>query len=132
MFNFLKRKEHKVDVEETLKQFVSLTLNDDKLSMPLYIPEIEQESDAEKLGIGPLVYIWNVDHAAGTYSLSVNGKCVGYLLEAFIPRTHPSFSEIRDKAMQIISDVSINCVSETIKKTGLMPDVLFNSLNSES
>jgi len=53
-----------------------------------------------------------VDHKAGTYSLSINGKVMGYLLE-------------------IISEPSKDSVSKNIQETGLMPDLLFGSINKD-
>ncbi|MEH3408763.1 hypothetical protein POW88_12110 [Enterobacter quasiroggenkampii] len=73
----------------------------------------------------PLIYIWNVDRAASTFSLSVNGKAIAHLLEPFVPREDPEYVEIRDETMKVISEVSTQSVLATIEKTGLMPDVLF-------
>ncbi|HGN0024230.1 TPA: hypothetical protein ACKRFQ_000293 [Proteus mirabilis] len=40
-------------------------------------------------------------------------------------REDPAYVEIRDEAMQVISEASMQSVLATIEKTGLMPDVLF-------
>ena len=129
MFNFLKKKKSEVNSKEsikiTVKQFVALLLNDEKLSMPVYLPEIRLVSDGDKLGVGPLIYVWNVEHTTSSFSLSINGKCVGHLLETFISREDPAFVEIRDETMKIISEHSLRAVQATIRKTGVMPDVLF-------
>lgn len=130
MFKFLKKKS-KENAKITVNQFVALLLNDEKLSMPVYLPEIRLVSDCDKLGISPLIYIWNVDHTTNSFSLSVNGKCVGYLLENFISRDDPSFIEIRDETMNIVSKLSLGAVQSTIRKTGLMPDILFDDFSKK-
>ena len=129
MFGFFKKK--KPDAEPgqaprlTAQQFIALTLSDEKLSMPVYLPGIRSEAECDELGLWPLIYIWNVDRSAGTFSLSVNGKTIAHLLEPFVPREDPAFVEIRDEAMKVISGASTRSVLATIEKTGLMPDVLF-------
>ncbi|HHA1905414.1 TPA: hypothetical protein ACOEP7_001222 [Enterobacter asburiae] len=134
MFGFFKKK--KPDAEPgqgprlTAKQFIALTLSDEKLSMPVYLPGIRSEAECNDLGLWPLIYIWNVDRTAGTFSLSVNGKAIAHLLEPFVPREDPAYIQIRDEAMKVIAEASTQSVLATIKKTGLMPDVLF-AYNSE-
>jgi len=86
--------------------------------MPVYRPGIRSEVECDELGLWPLIYIWNVDRSAGSFSLSVNGKAIAHLLE-------PAYVEIRDEAMKEISEASTRSVLATIEKTGLMPDVLF-------
>ncbi|MCU7369295.1 hypothetical protein RAC90_10270 [Pantoea sp. CS_6] len=129
MFEFLRKKRPETepgqDCSITAKQFIALTLSDEKLSMPVYLPGIRNEDDCENIGLGPLIYIWNVDPAAGTFSLSVNGKAIGHLLEPFVPRDNPAYVEIRDEAMKVIAEVSTQSVLKTIEKTGIMPDTLF-------
>ena len=44
--------------------------------MPVYRPAIHSEAECEDLELWPLIYIWNVDSATGTFSLSVNGKAL--------------------------------------------------------
>lgn len=73
----------------------------------------------------PEADIWNVDHAAGTFSLYINGKAIAHLLEPFVPRDKPAYAEIRDEAMKVIAEVSTQSVLTIIEETGLMPDVLF-------
>lgn len=129
MFGFFKMKKAGVTAENaekiTPRQFAALLLNDERLMMPVYLPEICNESDGDNLGVGPLVYIWNVDYAARSFSLSVNGKCVSHLLKTFIAREDAEFEVIRDETMRIISDLSLRSVQTTIQETGVMPDVLF-------
>ncbi|NTX79605.1 hypothetical protein FCL49_11920 [Serratia proteamaculans] len=129
MFGFFRKKRPETEPGQassiTAKQFIALTLSDEKLSMPVYLPGIRNEDDCEDIGLGPLIYIWNVDRAAGTFSLSVNGKAIAHLLELFLPRDNPAYVEIRDEAMKIIAEVSTQSVLTTIEKTGLMPDILF-------
>lgn len=129
MFGFFKK--NKPDAETgqcprlTANQFIALTLSDEKLSMPVYLPGIRSEAECDELGLWPLIYIWNVDRAAGTFSLSVNGKAIAYLLEPFVPREDPAYVEIRAEAMKVISGASTRSVLAMVEKTGLMPDVLF-------
>lgn len=96
-----------------------------RISMPVYLPGIRQESDAEMLRLGPMIYVWNIDHTKGSFSLSVNGKSVAHLLETFVSREDPYFFEICDKTMKVIAEVSTQSVLTTLEKTGLMPDILF-------
>lgn len=93
--------------------------------MPVYLPGIRSEAECDDLGLWPLIYIWNVDRAACTFSLSVNGKAIAHLLEPFVPREDPAYVEIRDEAMKVISEASTQSVLAMVEKTGLMPDVLF-------
>ncbi|WP_410012753.1 hypothetical protein [Sodalis sp. C49] len=94
MFGFFRKKRPETEPGQgssiTAKQFIALTLSDEKLSMPVYLPGIRNEDDCEDIGLGPLIYIWNVDRAAGTFSLSVNGKAIAHLLEPFVPRDNPA------------------------------------------
>lgn len=129
MFGFFRKKRSETEPGQgssfTAKQFIALTLSDGKLSMPVYLPGIRKEADCEDIGLGPLIYIWNLDRAAGTFSLSVNGKAIAHLLEPYVPRDDPAYFEIRDEAMNVIAEVSTQSVLTTIEETGLMPDVLF-------
>ncbi|EPP1034592.1 hypothetical protein ACULWP_003969 [Cronobacter turicensis] len=129
MFGFFRKKRPETEPEQrssiTAKQFIALMLSDEKLSMSVYLPGIRKEEDCEDIGLGPLIYIWNVDRAAGTFSLSVNGKAIDHLLEPFMPPDSPAYVEIRYEAMKVIAEVSTRSVLTTIDKTGLMPDVLF-------
>lgn len=72
-----------------------------------------------------VIYIWNVDRAAGSFSLSVNGKAIAQLLETFVSHKDPAYVEIRDEAMKMISEASTQSVLSTIEKTALMSDILF-------
>lgn len=129
MFGFFKKK--KTDAEPgqgprlTAKQLIALTLSDEKLSMPVYLPGTCSEAECDELGLWPLIYIWDMDRSAGTFSLSVNGKAIAHLLEPFVPREDPAYAEIRDEAMKVISGASTRSVLAMVEKTGLMPDVLF-------
>lgn len=100
----------------TANQFIALTLNDEKLSMPVYLPGIRSEAECDDLGLWPLIYIWNVDRAACTFSLSVNGKAIAHLLEPFVPREDPAYVEIRDEAMKVISEASTQSVLAMVEK----------------
>lgn len=129
MFGFFKKTKPDAELGQgprlTAKQFIALTLSDEKLSMPVYLPGIRSEAECDEMGLWPLIYIWNVDRATGTFSLSVNGKAIAHLLEPLVPREDPAYVEIRDEAMKVISESSTRSVLATVEKTGLMPDVLF-------
>lgn len=129
MFGFFKKTKPDAELGQgprlTAKQFIALTLSDEKLSMPVYLPGIRSEAECDEMGLLPLIYIWNVDRATGTFSLSVNGKAIAHLLEPLVPREDPTYVEIRDEAMKVISESSTRSVLATVEKTGLMPDVLF-------
>ncbi|EAA2596679.1 hypothetical protein DNM18_25520 [Salmonella enterica subsp. enterica] len=118
MFGFFRKKRPETGPGQvssiTAKQFIILTLSDEKLSMPVYLPGIRNEDDCENIGLGPLIYIWNVDRAVGTFSLSVNGNAIGHLLEPFVPRDNPAYVEIRDEAMKVIAEVSTQSVLTTL------------------
>lgn len=130
MFSFLRKKSKDESTngspKVTVEQFITLILNDERLMLPIYIPEFRLISDSEKLGIGPLVYIWNVNHDTNSFSLSVNGNCVAHLLETFVSRDAPEFVEFRDKAMSAVSEASLPAVQRLVYESGLMPDVLFS------
>lgn len=130
MFSFLRKNKQQTPRNETpkisVRQFTTLLLNDEKIMFPVYLPELRLLSDSDNLGIAPLIYIWNVSHSTGSFSLSVNGKCVGHLLETFVSRGSPDFQVYRDEAMKVISDVSLKTVQKIIHDTGLMPDELFS------
>lgn len=64
---------------------IALTLSDEKLSMPVYLSGIRNEDDWEDIGLGPLIFIWNVGRVAEPFSLSVNGKAIAHLFEPFVP-----------------------------------------------
>ncbi|EKM5719247.1 hypothetical protein WIC93_10625 [Enterobacter cloacae] len=129
MFRFFRKKKPDAAPGQgprlTANQFIALTLSDEKLSTPVYLPGISSEAECDDLGLWPLIYIWNVNRTAGTFSLSVNGKAIAHLLEPFVAREDPAYVEIRDEAMKVISESSTRSVLATIEKTGLMPDVLF-------
>ena len=94
MFGFFKNRKPEAETGQgprlTANQFIALTLSDEKLTMPVYLPGISSETECEGLGLWPLIYIWNVDRAVGTFSLSVNGKAMAHLLEPFVPREDPA------------------------------------------
>jgi len=47
-----------MDRKEMVSGFLSLIFNDEKLSTPVYIGDIESEEDADSREILPLLYIW--------------------------------------------------------------------------
>ena len=128
MFDFLKKKkpqEQQSTQKHIVEAFLSRTLSDETLSLPVWLPEIESEDDANNIGLAPMVYIWNVDDESGTCSISVNGKCVGHLLESFIPRSDPRFNDTRDEIMRVLNQSSVSVITHMVSQSGLSVKTLF-------
>lgn len=125
MFNLFKKKYDPIEQKALVTDFLSLILNNEKLSMPVYVHDIETEQDAEEKEILPLIYLWNENRENNSFSLSVNGKIVGYLLEPFCSREHPQFAEIRDETMRVLSIASQKAVVSACEESGGFPSELF-------
>ncbi|MCG7884229.1 MAG: hypothetical protein JAY96_21875 [Candidatus Thiodiazotropha endolucinida] len=91
----------------------------------VYLPHITSEEDANEIAIAPIVYIWNENRKARSFTVSVNGKAIGCILEEILPRTHPEFSNVRDYVLNIIADISNRTVLETCNRLGMFPSELF-------
>ena len=122
---FFKKKEKELDKHQIVSSLLSYIINDKKLSYPLYLHEITCEEDAENLGLYPIVYVWNENREAGSFSISINGKAVGHLLEAVVPREHSQFNTIRDETMLALSKAANESVVSTCEAAGLYPSDLF-------
>lgn len=107
------------EVQAITDRFITNLMSDKELIAPVHLPFLKTEADAEQLGLAPMVYIWNIDPESQTYSLSVNGKCVGHLLEAYIRRSDPKFEVVRDEAMQIIKKRSIAVIARNSLIVGM-------------
>jgi len=120
-----KRSEKNIDKDELVKSLVAYIFNDQKLSMPVYLNEIQSEQDADSLGLYPVIYIWNECRDTGSFSVSINTKPIAHLLEGHIPRSHSNFNQVRDKVASILSNVSQSTVISTCQKVGAYPSDVF-------
>ena len=96
---------------------------------PVFVRGIDSEEEADKNGENlPLVYIWHEFEKDGElhYNISINGTIVAQTLEALVPRSDPRFITLRDKAMAMFRDLSVNSVSAVCARTGQKPSVLFS------
>jgi len=83
--------------------FLSFISNNSKLSKPLYLKQIQSETDVNSLELTPLIYVWNENRKTGLFTVSVNGKTVDYLLEGIVSKEHSQFNAIRDEAISALS-----------------------------
>ncbi len=120
-------KEKKLDTHEITTKMLSLIINDQSLSLPVYLPQIKSEDQAAEIGLGPLVYIWNEDRTKGTFSVSVNGQTVAHLLESIVHRKHSQFNEIRDEIMSVLSKTSQAMIINYCEESGAFPSEIFGT-----
>jgi hypothetical protein len=73
----------------------------------------------------PLIYIWNENRKLGSFTVSVNGSALGYLLEALVPRSNLSFIRIRDESISVIVGLSNKMIVSVCEKTGAFPSDIF-------
>lgn len=128
---FFRRKEAEIDNKTIVSAMLSSMMND-QLLVPVYINDMKTEADAEQLGIVPVVYVWNENRAVGSFSISVNGKAVGHLLEVLVPRSHSKFAPIRDEVMAVVSQVSQETVVSTCRKMGGFPSEIFRGVSLQA
>ena len=103
--------------QEMERQAVGLILN---------CAEVTSEEVASELAhILPLLYIWNEAWPAGTFTLSVNGALLGYLMEALVPREDESFKFIFESVTAALSTAVRDSVIEVCEKAGMPPSLLF-------
>ena len=114
------------EFDTVVKSLLSFILNNDKLSMPVYLSHIHSETDAEEIGMYPVIYIWNESKEKGSFSVSVNTKPIAHLLEGQIPRSHRNFEEIRDKVAQNLSEVLEASIISTCQRLGAYPSDVFS------
>ena len=94
---------------------------------PIYCNEVTSESIAAELADSlPLIYLWNEDLRAGTFSLSINGSLLGYLIEALIPRADESFQVVRDSVMAALAASTRHAVVKACETVGLPPSIAFD------
>lgn len=107
-------------------KLISLIIDDENLSIPIFIEEIRTEQDIDNYNKQlPLVYVWSNKQYNNSFNVSVNGKLVGGILELFCERNDPSFVEIRNEVLTVISDTSRDLVSEICRNTGKLPSEIF-------
>lgn len=104
---------------------LTLIMNDEKLFKPFYLKELKTEADSEMKDDLPLVYLWNEDYTNGTFSLSVNGRIIGKMLESYCIRSDPQFVQIRDEIIKVISETSKQTVVSICSKLGKSPSEIF-------
>lgn len=117
-----------LNIEKISHDLTAYILNDEKLSTPVYLGQLKTEQDAETLDLFPIVYIWNENKEAGTFSVSINGKAVGHILEGAMPRKSPFFDTVRDTVMKNLSQVSQATIIETCQEIGAVPSDIFPSM----
>ena len=117
--------------KEIVEILLSLIINDDYLSVPIYIHEISCEEQAQAFGtLYPLQYAWNeyqTDAGHLGFSFSINGAVVGSMLEPLIPRTNSNFIAIRDEVMSVLSDAGKKTLLTMVEKALLPPSQLLKN-----
>jgi hypothetical protein len=115
-------------VETMTQAFITLAaeVDDGKLLKPVYISWIKTEKDAETNSPLPLIYLWNEDPQAGTFTVTVNGRQVASLLETLLPREHAEFVATRDNIMTVLAKSSTAAVVAACERTGLLPSLGFS------
>ena len=112
---------------------LSLILNDEYLSVPVYIHGMENEEQANYFGnLYPLLYIWNEyinDEGNVGFSFSMNGKVIGSMLEEIVPRTNVNFIIIRDEVMSVLHQTGQKSALVMIEETASLLSNLFKNLN---
>ncbi len=104
---------------------LSIILNDEILFKPVYLKELKTEEEAEIIDELPLVYLWNEDINNGTFSLSINGRIIGRMLESYCSRNDPKFVPRRDEITNVLSDVSKKSVVNICSRLRISPSKIF-------
>lgn len=109
-----------------LKAFMDLLREDPDLLDPRVVIGPRSLADIEvRLGLAPVVFVWGEDRGAGSFAVSVNGKSIEHLLEGLIPRSDPRFGEVRDAAMEALSETSSEAMIKACSAVGCMPSDAF-------
>lgn len=113
--------------EEFLAQSLLVAIiGNNKLSTPVYCPEVKSEADAEAMaGKLPMIYIWNEDRRVGSYTVTINGKYIGSVLEKKVPRTDESFVRIRDAVLYQLREIATKNINATCSMLKIMPSIAF-------
>ncbi|WP_028388768.1 hypothetical protein [Legionella fairfieldensis] len=121
--------------KEIVEILLSLIINDDYLSVPIYIHGINCEEQAHAFGtLYPLQYVWNehqTDAGHLGFSFSINGAAVGSMLEGLIPRTNSNFAVIRDEVMSVLSYGGKQTLLAMVEKAILPPSQLLKNFEYE-
>ena len=117
-----------LDTHEYAGSLLSFIMNDKNLYLPVYVHGMSCEADGNLLGLYPLIYVWNENQDKGTYTVSINGRVVGHLLEGAVPREHSSFCAIRDEVMSALVQSASNSVASVCKASKKLPSDIFKSI----
>ena len=120
------KKEEKLDAHTIVTSLLSFIFSNDRFLQPAYLREIKTENDANILGLTPIVYIWNENRDTRSFTVSVNGKAIGHLLECVVPREHSQFNAIRDEAMNALSMASKASIVSACERLGTFPSDVFD------
>ena len=111
--------------DEIVRELMLMILTDTRLSTPVFLHEVKSVSDGESLGSSPVVYVWNEDPKAGSYTLSVNGTAIASLLESVIPRSDNRFEAVTETVFESLLQKSLSTVTKICEDTGELPSALF-------
>ena len=101
-------------------------LNTAELHQPVYRSDIKTEAQADAAPDLPLVYIWNENLVRGSFSVSVNGRVIGAILERQLPRTDAAFTEVRDYILDAVRRASRDSVVATCQRRRCGPSKIFS------
>ena len=114
--------------KKIVELLLSTVINDEYLSVPIYVHGINCEEHAHAFGsLYPLQYVWNehtTDAGHFGFSFSINGSAIGSILEQIIPRTNSDFTVIRDEVM---SREGKKTIVAMVEKLLLPPSELFKN-----
>ena len=114
------------DEKELATMILSAVLSDETLSTPAYVGWVESEDHAAAHADHlPLVYVWNENPATGGFSVSVNGRIVGAILERVVDRASPSFRRLFDEICHAISKAASGAIVSTCEAAGAPPSKVF-------
>lgn len=122
---FFRRKKTVPNDSQIVTSLVAFIVKDEALGTPVYLPHIRSERDADNLGLAPVIYIWNEDRRAGSFTVSINGKAVAHLLEGAVPRSDPRFNCIRDQVLKILAKTAHETTVKICESLGAFPSEIF-------
>lgn len=116
-----------------VSEILSLIINDKKLIEPFYLKEIKSEEDCNNShGKSPLVFLWSNQDHNNYFSITINGKFLGGIMELFCERSDPGFADIRDEVSLVLSQVSARVVDEIVEETKVSPKEIFKWVDLEN
>lgn len=111
--------------KKIIESMLSVIINDDYLSKPVFVNGIYNRDEDHQFGtLYPLTYVWNEqinDAGDMTFSISINGRVVGSMLQKIVPRSNDSFTIIRDELMRVLNQIGKKIVLEFSEKMSLYP-----------